>query len=191
MATVSTDENFLNRWSRRKLEGDGKLLPDPAAVTAPPSTAPPATGDEAADLGPPPDLPDIDSLDKDSDFTPFMADGVPEELKRLALRKLWVSDPVLANLDGLNDYDEDFGAIVKAGTEFMNNLKLQQEEAARINKAVDNFVEEADGQEPDTGHEQLGNAPDSESETGIDTVENTEAVDMEKKPGTVDDSDQA
>ncbi|MDM7947783.1 MAG: DUF3306 domain-containing protein, partial [Oceanibaculum nanhaiense] len=29
-------------------------------------------------------------------------------LQRKALRKLWASDPVLACLDGLNDYEEDF-----------------------------------------------------------------------------------
>ena len=53
-------------------------------------------------------LPDIDSLEEASDFTPFMAKGVPEVLRRRALRKLWRLNPVFANLDGLNDYDEDF-----------------------------------------------------------------------------------
>ena len=38
-------------------------------------------------------------------------------LRRLALRRLWRSDPVLANLDGLNDYDEDFAALHKTGAE--------------------------------------------------------------------------
>jgi hypothetical protein len=33
---------------------------------------------------------------------------VPETLRRKALRKLWRLNPVFANLDGLNDYDEDF-----------------------------------------------------------------------------------
>src|SRR5690606_25106276 len=60
--------------------------------------------------GNPPDLPPIESLDKDSDFTAFLREGVPEETKRLALRTLWRSDPVLANLDGLLEYGEDFSA---------------------------------------------------------------------------------
>ncbi|MFQ5765526.1 MAG: DUF3306 domain-containing protein, partial [Rhodospirillales bacterium] len=54
-------------------------------------------------------------LDKDSDFTPFMAENVPEFLRRQALRVLWRSDPVLANLDGLNDYDEDFSLATLVG----------------------------------------------------------------------------
>lgn len=58
----------------------------------------------------PPDLEnvDIDALDYDSDYKRFMQDGVPEALKRRALRQLWRSDPILANIDGLNDYDDDF-----------------------------------------------------------------------------------
>jgi len=59
----------------------------------------------------PDELPDIDSLDKDSDFSAFLREGVPEEVRRRALRVLWRSDPVLANLDGLNDYDEDFTIV--------------------------------------------------------------------------------
>ena len=55
-----------------------------------------------------PDLPDPDTLDADADFTVFLKDNVPEALRRRALRRLWRLDPVLANLDGLNDYDDDF-----------------------------------------------------------------------------------
>jgi hypothetical protein len=49
-------------------------------------------------------------LDAQSDFTPFMRAGVPPALRNQALRLLWRLDPALANLDGLNDYDEDFTA---------------------------------------------------------------------------------
>jgi len=57
------------------------------------------------------ELPAVDSLTKESDFTPFLADKVPEFIRRRALSVLWRSDPVLANIDGLNDYDEDFNII--------------------------------------------------------------------------------
>lgn len=58
-------------------------------------------------------LPPIETLSYDSDFKPYLASGVPEGLRREALRKLWRSDPVLANLDGLNDYDEDYSLVGK------------------------------------------------------------------------------
>lgn len=94
------DPAFLARWSRRKRA---------TAEPAPPEPAPPedAAG-RAGDRAPPVALPDVASLGKDSDYTAFLREGVPRGLRRAALRKLWRSDPALANLDGLNDYDEDF-----------------------------------------------------------------------------------
>jgi len=51
---------------------------------------------------------DLEALSYDSDFQPFMKKGVPQLLKNIAMRKLWTSNPLLANVDGLNDYDENF-----------------------------------------------------------------------------------
>jgi hypothetical protein len=58
------------------------------------------------------DLPAIDSLTLDSDFTAFLKEGVPEELKKLALRKLWASDPFLAKPEVLDLYNLDFSMPV-------------------------------------------------------------------------------
>ena len=45
-----------------------------------------------------------------------MKEVVPERLRRRALKKLWLSNPLLANVDGLVDYGEDFtDAAVGAG----------------------------------------------------------------------------
>ena len=67
-------------------------------------------------------LPAIEELTPESDFAAFLARRVPVTLRRAALRKLWQSDPVFANLDGLNDYDDDFrtlgvGKIVRTAYE--------------------------------------------------------------------------
>jgi len=53
-------------------------------------------------------LPDPDMLQPGDDFSAFMQKAVPERLRRRALRRLWTSNPVLANLDGLTEYSEDF-----------------------------------------------------------------------------------
>ncbi|SFE84351.1 Protein of unknown function [Sulfitobacter brevis] len=53
-------------------------------------------------------LPDPDTLEAGDDFTAFMIKAVPHHLRNRALRKLWRSNPVLACLDGLNDYDDDY-----------------------------------------------------------------------------------
>lgn len=53
-------------------------------------------------------LPDPDDLALGDDVSGFMAKAVPDRLRRRALRKLWRLNPVLANIDGLVDYGEDF-----------------------------------------------------------------------------------
>jgi hypothetical protein len=97
---------FLARWSRLKQaerdETAGHGTAPPPAVAAPAQPVPQPEDPQK-------DLPPLDSLTKDSDFRPFMRPGVPEELRNQALRKLWSSDPVYANLDGLLEYGEDFG----------------------------------------------------------------------------------
>ena len=82
--------------------------PDPATEegASREQEAPPA--DAAEEEVYPEDLPEIETLDKDSDYSVFMSEKVSDAIRNRALRKLWLSDPVLANLDGLVDYGEDF-----------------------------------------------------------------------------------
>lgn len=116
------DEGFIGRWSRLKQaaqDAPAPAAPVPAAPDAAvPAVAPAdaAAGDAGQATGqdagqePAQELPPIDSLDRDSDFTVFMKPGVPTALRNAALRKLWRSDPVFANLDGLLEYGDDFTA---------------------------------------------------------------------------------
>jgi hypothetical protein len=108
---MTTDEkDFLSRWARRK-QAAREGLAEPEAEQ------PPAPAEKAASEPPAEDAPidesayadfDFDALDYNSDYTQFMEKDVPEMVRRRALRALWRSDPILANVDGLNDYDEDF-----------------------------------------------------------------------------------
>ncbi len=110
---------FLSRWSRRKLETNEPSPLPPVQVIeeeqqqeiAEPLGETLPQAEEIEEAAPVIDLPDINSLTEESDFSAFMQKGVPEELQKLALRKLWGSNPVFANIDGLNDYDEDFSVI--------------------------------------------------------------------------------
>ena len=148
-------EGPLARWSRLKRRSRsarsgrrGGAAPvtvanvDPGfpAATAPeggvPAVAPgedtPAGGDAAKDLPP------VDGLDKDSDYTPFLEEGVPEKLARAAMRKLWRSDPIFAFRDGLDDYDEDFTiieTIAKAVTSKAGKAKARAKKAKAKAKA--------------------------------------------------------
>ncbi len=53
-------------------------------------------------------LPDPDHLQAGDDVSGFMAKAMPDRLRRRALRRLWRLNPVLANVDGLVDYGEDY-----------------------------------------------------------------------------------
>jgi hypothetical protein len=115
-------EGVLGRWSRLKRTRTAEVenrhrgaaapaVPGPSddeKVGKPVATA--AFDSSRASEQPvqPEDLPDISTLGKESDYTVFLRAGVPEDLRRQALRALWRSDPLLANLDGLNDFDEDY-----------------------------------------------------------------------------------
>ncbi|MGF1551844.1 MAG: DUF3306 domain-containing protein [Paracoccaceae bacterium] len=106
---MSDADGFLGRWSRLK-RGREAARPEPAAPevetpTAVPEPAPERTEAEILDeLG----LPAPESLGAGDDFAAFMRAGVPDWLRRRALRRLWLTNPALANLDELVDYGEDF-----------------------------------------------------------------------------------
>ena len=105
---MAEDERFLNRWARLKSEDkEGKPADQDVASLGPEGGGPPAEVEDAA-VAEELDLPDIDSLTEDSDFTPFMQDGVPDKLRNMAMRRLWRMNPIFAHLDGLDDYDEDY-----------------------------------------------------------------------------------
>jgi hypothetical protein len=90
-------EGVLRRWSRRKLEAAAE---ERAARIEP-----------AAPAGePPPELPPVETLGADSDYTAFLAQAVPEELQRLALRRAWASDPKISAFRGFAEYDWDCNA---------------------------------------------------------------------------------
>jgi hypothetical protein len=113
---VTRDDDFLARWSRRKhAVRRGEAVDDPA--TAPPAAAPAASAAPAAVSNPPVavpgagppevELPPVESLTPDSDFQPFMRDGVDPLLRRQALKTLF-RDPRFNVMDGLDVYIDDY-----------------------------------------------------------------------------------
>lgn len=88
------------------------------------------------------DLPDPDTLTEKDDFSRFLSAAVPERLKRRALRRLWGLNPVLANLDGLVDYAEDY---TDAATVISNMQTVYQ-----VGKGMfDRFAEALDDEDGD------------------------------------------
>lgn len=85
-------------------------------------------------------LPDPDTLTENDDFSQFLSAAVPERLKRRALRRLWGLNPVLANLDGLVDYADDF---TDAATVVSNMQTVYQVGRGMVERFVEGAEEEA------------------------------------------------
>ncbi|HEY3641042.1 MAG TPA: DUF3306 domain-containing protein [Xanthobacteraceae bacterium] len=107
-------EGFLSRWSRRK---QAALAAEPAKPPPQPegaAAAEPAAESRAPESGvaafDPSSLPSIESITAATDIRGFFAAGVPAELTRAALRRVWTSDPKIRDFVGLADYDWDFNA---------------------------------------------------------------------------------
>ena len=115
MTKHGNNEGFMSRWSKRKqavAAGEDVLDVSPQLAETAPSNAPAEISEErAAELEAnklAAEEIDIDTLEYDSDFSAFFKDGVPSLLRQKALRVLWRSNPILANVDGLCDYDDNF-----------------------------------------------------------------------------------
>ena len=112
---MSDDKTFLARWSRRKREAapDTGEQPKPenagggAASSASAASLSPG---EAQPLFDPASLPPIESIVAGSDISAFLAAGVPADLTRAALRRVWSSDPMIRDFVGLSENSWDFNA---------------------------------------------------------------------------------
>ena len=119
-ALPGEEEPFLRRWSRRKLNPEEEDKVPAAAVPPPeqePEPAPP--GDE--------EMPSLESLTPDSDYSLFLSPRVSESLRKMALRKLFHS-PAFNLCDGLDDYDEDFRRFTVLGEVVTVEMRRRLEE---------------------------------------------------------------
>lgn len=106
------------------------------------------------------ELPNPDEMQQGDDFAAFMKQAVPERLRRRALRRLWTSNPVLANVDMLVDYGEDFtdSAMVvenlQTAYQVGKGMKAHVEELARQARALEETAEEAPADLPEDAPDQ-------------------------------------
>jgi len=109
-----TEEDFLKRWSRRKreiAEAEKPAPPEAEAREEAPLPEHAASGDPAKKSEgefDPASLPPIESITAVSDITAFLRAGVPVELTRAALRRVWTTDPAIRDFVGLAENAWDF-----------------------------------------------------------------------------------
>lgn len=103
-------DGFLSRWSKVKRgEAPAEAVPEPVAEALPEPAAepPPVPQEEEFDLS---TLPDLETATEATDFTAFLKKGVPDDLKKAALRRAWSLDSGIRDFVGPADYAWDFNA---------------------------------------------------------------------------------
>ena len=148
---TQSEDNFIGRWSRRKKAQEKEAkIPQPATEdrelaaeqTAEPdreaglevssqqagdveSANPATTNEQLAEPVAPTDadMVALDTLDANSDYAPFMSEGVSSELRKAALKKLFFSGKFAAR-DGLDDYDDDFTHFEPLGDTITSDMKF-------------------------------------------------------------------
>jgi len=142
-----SDEQFLARWSRRKQEaksGHVETAPEEAAEAHRPALSDRAAAEPAPLETEMSNLPPIESIDAATDITAFLRKGIPQELSRAALRRVWSADPAIRDFIGLAENAWDFNdPNAMAG---FGPLDYSAEQVdALVRRVVGGVVEAAEG----------------------------------------------
>ncbi len=153
-------EGFIARWSRRKAATetpastvdatvdttvDATVDAANASTVLDDSSTPPTIAETRAQPEPTDEqMPPLDALDENSDYSGFMSPKVSEQLRRSALRKLFRS-AVFNIRDGLDDYDDDFRNFAPLGDLITSDMKHQMEMAEK-RKQREQEMRDGDGE---------------------------------------------
>jgi len=199
--TQDKQEGRLARWSRRKQQTAEQirsedLLAEVEQTDFPQEALPQAQDEDVSqneDQQPvlsDAEMEPVEDLTENSDFSKFMSPGVSDELRNLALRKMFKA-PIFNIRDGLDEYDEDYTTFEKLGDIVTADMRHQMEmeaerkaqaEAQELADSVTSTDEQAGGEEieeissdaeSDDGLEELdlGSGPDEMTDRLVETTQ--------------------
>jgi hypothetical protein len=145
--TLKNDElenqsGFLQRWSNRKIESktyvDEELKDNNISSVASPEGAVSELDEvtsEGQEFKSDEDMPPLEGLTEESNFSDFLSPNVSEALRKQALRKLFHL-PFLNVVDGLDDYAEDYTKFAALGDIIPHEMKrmLDREKKKELEK---------------------------------------------------------
>ncbi|MGI9369735.1 MAG: DUF3306 domain-containing protein [Ruegeria sp.] len=170
-------------WSRRKAAVQAEADAEVTAVEVEAVAARQAELEEKTDaeilaeLG----LPNPEELQAGDDVSGFMAKAVPDRLRRRALRRFWRLNPVLANVDGLVDYGEDY----TDASCVIENIQT----AYQVGKGMLAHIEALSRSEEEL-EDDVGEFEEEETDTLSETIEETAEVMVEVGEASETDDDQ-
>jgi hypothetical protein len=164
--SVAEDQGgFISRWSRMK-----------QATQQQGETTEMATSDDEATVKAPPlcdeDMPPIESLTEESDYSGFFSEKVSEALRQQALRKLFHSASFNV-CDGLDDYADDFTSFAKLGSIITSDMRHQMAVAKEKLEAALQLESDTEIAEEDNDQQR---AAEGVSGVGVAEAQNNEAI---------------
>ena len=161
--------SFLQSWSKRKARiaaeeqsiSQQKIVADIQNAPEKPIEEPPKQ--ELTDA----DMPAVDTLDEHSDYSVFFSPKVSEELRRLALRKLFHS-PSYNITDGLDDYAGDYTQFAGLGDVITQDMRhIAETEARRALEAGTQAPGEKDIEDQALADDQTPKTPPESDEESL------------------------
>lgn len=172
LPSAQPDEGFLRRWSRRKRSArsdqgaedqSSRHEPEPAPEALDPHALPRRDERDTLEGKTDADMPPIESLDENSDYSVFMSPKVSAALRRQALRKLF-DQPSFNVRDKLDCHAGNFTKFEPLGDTITADMRHQMERAARL--AQETLNEDCSRASAVEGREHSGSA--SQTATEID-----------------------
>lgn len=165
---AAEEEGLLTRWSRRKHEAKADPVEEEAVeetlAVAAELDEPEEFEEFEENLPEDSDMPALETLDEDSDYSGFMSPRVSDGLRALALRQLFRGS--MFNIrDGLDDYDDDFTQFTKLGDVITAEMRRQM---ARLKaSSEDDPLEDTESEQNYASDNHEGSSPEDASELSI------------------------
>ncbi len=155
-------DGFARRWSKRKHAARAGVDVDAKPLETPPAAPAPVLTDN--------DMPPIESLTDDSDVSMFFSPGVSEELRRLALNKIFHL-PKFNTRCPLDSEYYDMANLTDLGSIVTHDMREQwAREAAKLaEKSLDKALDGKGAGAPEP-------AADNAAQTEIETKPETDSV---------------
>ena len=184
-------EGFASRWSRRKKEvANEAVVEDTPEIQEEPVIDEATLAEqrlEKVNALTDKDMPDIETLNENSDFSGFMSTGVSEALRKMALQKLFHGKSYNVR-DGLDEYDDDYTSFEKLDPKVItcdmkHILEVEEEKRLAEEKAKEELLKAEAGDEIEVVE------LDSERETieGQDEIKGMEEEVAEIKNAEIED----
>jgi len=140
---LSEDKGFLSRWSERKLkpESDNTDAALPSADEGKP-TEDEFEGKSDEEILSILELPEPDTLKLGDTVEKFMDGRVPERIRARALRAFWKTNPLLANIDGLDEYCDDYTDAAMVIENLQTIYEVGKGYASQALDALENLAED-------------------------------------------------